>query len=553
MSPRFRVAILTLGVLAGAISSPARADEPLRVRGAIDTDQNWSGHVLITGETMIDGATVSVAAGTTIEFAVAERDVHPTLTVGSPVHRGGRLDLLSTSNQPITIRTRTGTNAGRIIVYLRGRRPTTSAPAVPGESPAPVADVQSWRFIRFEDLGFTASAPAMKGQISQPALLFHILEAETTLTVAECTFDKSFSLTIEARAAATIAVKANQFTSSKGRTAIDLAADPASRRSEALRISDNRAAAAIRLRAGPALIDSNILIGPDACIVVDDSPAQDVRITGNYVRNTTRQDDGRYCLNCENPDAAIEDNILRGGTACVVSGSRRFKGNILIAEPELASPAVRRAHTHQLVAALPPGAIFERNLLIGPAYSMVVPQAMPSTKGDAPKVPTLIRNNTFDGQMGANRAIHVNPAGLPPITLRIENNVFLRTSTLVYDESRKGPSLAYADYNSAAPPPRRAFDQVSVANLKEGQDGWAAHDVRRDNIADLHLYATPDRIPDYDTHMQSGKVTIAALREQLFDAYRPLPDSPLVGVGRPESGEGSGPPPSIGCCEPAKR
>ncbi|HKQ49419.1 MAG TPA: hypothetical protein VJZ71_15215 [Phycisphaerae bacterium] len=555
MSPRFRVAILALGLLTVAHSGPARAEDPLRVRGVIDADQSWAGHVLITGETMIDGATVSVAAGTTIEFAVAETDIYPTLTVGSPVHRGGRLELLATSSQPITIRTRTGTNAGRIIVYLRGRRPPTSAPTLSGESPAPLADVQSWRFIRFEDLGFTTSAPAMMGQVSrlEPAVLFHILEPETSLTITECTFDKSSSLTIEARAVATIAIRTNHFTSPKGRTAIDMAADPESRRSDALRITENRAAAAIRLRAGPALIDGNILIGPDACIVADDSPAQDVRITGNYVHNTTKQDDGHYCLNCENPDAAIESNILRGGTACVVSGSRRFKGNILIAEPELASPAVRRAQTHQLVAALPAGALFERNLLIGPAYSMVVPQALTSKKGYAPTDPTLIRNNTFDGLMGANRAIHINPAGLPPITLRIENSVFLRISKLVYDESRKGPSLAYADYNAAAPTPRRAFDQVSVANFKEGQDGWAAHDLRRDQITDLRLSALPDRIPDYDADMQSGKLTIAALREKLFDAYRPLPDSPLVGAGRTDSGAGAPHALTIGCCEPSKR
>jgi hypothetical protein len=519
-----------------------------RVRGVIDHDQTWSGQVLLTGDVTIDGATVTVAAGTTIEFAEGFPNVHPTLTIGAPVHRGGRLDLQSTAERPITIRTHEGTNAGRIIVYVRGERPSITAPNVPAEIPGKAGSALNWRHVRFEDLGYVVPSAAVKGRFNrvEPALKVHILESDTTLEVSNCVFEKTGSLRIDAGAKARIMVMSNQFTAPKDRVAIDLSVDALANDTGTAQISANRATAAIRIRAPAAQISRNLLIGVDACVIAEDGPAGNLRITDNYIHNTTRDDDGRYGLNCERPDALIDGNIIRGGTTCVLSGSRRFSNNVLIAQPVLASRVVRHAQTHQLVAALPAGAIFEQNLLIGPAYSMLIPQMMPAPSAASPNAPTLIRNNTFDGLDESTRAIHVNPVDRAAATIRIENNLFLRISALVYDETRSGRTVLYADYNAAAPVPRRAFDQTIVAGLKEGQEGWAGHDLRFKNIGEMRLTAIPQHPADFDADLQSGRLTIAAIREKLFAAYRPLPDSPLIGAGRADSGEASATRPSIG-------
>ncbi len=558
MRQRIRTPILLLGVLTlvSPRSLPIVADEPpsstLRVRGVIDKDQTWANHVLLTGDVTIDGAKVTVAAGTTIEFAQAEPGAHPTLTVGSPIHRGGKLDLQSTPDRPITIRTQPQTNPGRLIVYVRGERPTTSAPVVPAKTPAPVGGGQNWRYVTFEDLGFANTSPAIKGRrgLMEPAVMFYVLEADAPLTIANCVFENTTDLTVDSRVPAKIGVTANRFVAPKSRIAVDVEVESKSASPEAAEISGNHVAGGIHARGPSVRISDNVLIGLDASIVVEESPAADVRITGNYIHNTTKDDDGRYCLNCEAADALIEGNVFRGGTTCVLSGSRRFSGNVVIAQGELASRAVRRAHTHQLVSALPAGAVFDRNLLIGPAYSMLIPQAMPGPADrSAGNSPTVIRNNVFDGLNGSTRAIHANPLDRAPGTFRVENNLFLRVPTLVYDEAQGRLALAYADYNAAAPPPRRPFDRVVISGLKEGQEGWGAHDVRAADIAKLRLTSGPDQPPDDDAEIAAGKLKVAALREKLFRVYRPLPDSPLVGAGRAESNDAAKRP-SIGAGEP---
>lgn len=558
---RKRLPILLFGILTATVfpSLAARADEPpsptLRIRGVVDTDQVWANHVLLTGDVTIDGAKVTVAPGTTIEFAQAEPGANPTLTVGSPIHRGGHLELQSTPDRPITIRTQPQTNPGRLIVYVRGDRPTTSAPIVPAKTPAPVGGGQNWQFVKFEDLGFANTSPAIKGRrgLMEPAVMFHVLESGAPLAIANCVFEKTTDLTIDSRIPAKIGVTGNRFVAPKSRIAVDVEVESKSASPEPMAISGNHLAAGIHARGPSVRISDNILIGVDASIVVEEAPAADVRIIGNYVHNTTKDDDGRYCLNCEAPDAVIEGNIFRGGTTCVLSGSRRFSGNVLIAQAELTSRAVRRAHTHQLVSALPAGALFDHNLLIGPAYSMLIPQAMPGP-ADRPAgtAPTVIRNNVFDGLNGSSRAIHANSLDRAPGVFRVENNLFLRVPTLVYDEGQGRPALAYADYNAAAPPPRRAFDRVAISGLREGQEGWGAHDVRADDIVKLRLASAPDRPRDDDADVAAGTLTVTALRERLFQAYRPLPDSPLVGAGRAESKHATERP-SIGAGEPIGR
>ena len=267
------------------------------------------------------------------------------------------------------------------------------------------------------------------------------------------------------------------------------------------------------------------------------------RIVGNFIHNTTPKDDGRYCLDCENPDALIENNILRGATSCVLNGSRRMSGNVLIAAPNLDNPLSPAAKTHQLVAALPPGAVFEKNLLLGPAYTLLIPQPRLTAPRTAPKASAgseiIIRHNLFDGFRSTGRAIHLGRPDRGVAPVRAVNNVFLRCRAIVVNDGRSGGTARHVFSGNAAAPPPRAAAAGNEAAIDEGLV-ITAPDVRG-----LKLSAPPaDRIEDFDGDLRTGRRTVADIRQRLFEAYRPRAGSPLVG------GEGGAKRPPFGPFEP---
>jgi hypothetical protein len=563
------LAAMMILLAAGAPPALAQPDQPAdqppageiqRLHGVIDKDQTWSGSILITGDVTIQDATITISPGTTIEFAQAEPQIHPTLTVGTAASATGELKVLGTAQQPVTFRTREGTNAGRLVVNIRsklianqprslGTKPTTQPSAVPNDV--------TWRYVRFDNLGYSKTTRGgLKAAVVEPAASFNAIGGGHTLQISDCTFIGCTRLEIRAADAAKVTVAGNRFSDEKEKTAIEVIANELTGQAESVLVTGNFAAAAISI-SGSADIAENILIGLSAAIILRNDSAAGTKIQGNYVHNTTSDDDGRYCLNCENPNALIDGNILRGGTACVLNGSKRMSNNALIAAAHLDSKYVKNARTHQLVAALPAGATFERNLLLGPAYSMLAPQPAALTKDAEPaKGPTIIRHNLFDGFSDSNRAIHVNNAGRGSAPIAVLNNAFLRMQTLVYDEGNTDNTLTYEDYNALAPAPDRPFEQVKIAGIKPGSAGWGASDVRLADVASLQLAAVPKEPPaDFDAELSAGKTGVAQLRRRLFDAYRPLPSSPLVKAGRGDGGtEGvSGARPTIGPSEPGDK
>jgi hypothetical protein len=520
-----------------------------RVHGIIDSDQSWSGTVIITDDVTIQDATVTVNPGTTVEFAQAVPGSRPTLTVGTAASASGGMSVLATAQQPVTFRTREGTNPGRIVVNVRNRisfeQPrgvSVSASSRPTSVPNDVV----WRHARFERLGHgrPQRAGAVKAGAIEPAVAFNLLGGPHKLLISNCTFTGCSRVEIHAAAEAGVAVADCNFSEESERVAIQvLGSGEAAEGGRAVELRGNVLSAAISVGGAAAAVTGNVLAGQDACIVLKDDASPKSRIIDNYVHNTTKEDEGRYCLNCENPAASIEGNILRGGTMCVLNGSRKMSGNVFIGEARLNSRHVKNAKTHQLVGALPAEATFERNLLLGPAHSMLVPQpAATRPDGEQAKGPTIVGHNLFDGFGDSARAIHLNPAGQAFAPVGVMNNVFLRVPTLVYDEAGASGSLQYADYNAAAPTPQRAFDQVSIAGIEMGKQGWAAKDVRFDDVAALGLGAVPKSPPeDFDGELLANKASVAQVRKRLFDAYKPLPGSPLIGAGRAESGgEGAG-------------
>ncbi len=551
---RLAAVVYCLALLGGVETAPAQqagsgpqpvpsAAEVRRIRGIIDKDQSWSGTVIITDDVTIQDATVTVNPGTTVEFAHAAPGSHPTLTVGTATSAAGELKVLSTAEQPITFRTRETTNAGHIVVNIRNS--ITYGPAhgnLPGGTSRPVSvpnDV-TWRYVRFERLGFLRPqrASASKARLVEPAVAFNLLGGPHKLNLLDCAFTGCTRVEIRAGNGAEITAADNRFNEEAERSALQvLPGGEGWKSGTRANIRGNVLSAALSVEGLVALVAGNIVVGPGACLVVKEDGSAESRIIDNYIHNTTTEDEGRYCLNCENPAALIEGNIIRGGTMCVLNGSRRMSGNVFIGAARLSSRYVRDARTHQLVAALPQEATFERNLLLGPANSLLVPQPAASPpKGDGAKGPTIIRHNLFDGFGESSRAIHLNSAGRPSAPVAVMNNVVLRVPTLVYDEAGTDDTLTYADYNAAAPPLPRPFDRAAIAGIAMGKPGWAANDICFDDVAALRLAAAPQAPPaDFNSELLAGKVSIAQMRKRLFDAYRPLANSPLIGAGRASS------------------
>ena len=530
-----------------------------RLRGIIDKDETWSGHILITDNLEILGATVTVLPATVIEFAYTRKGNHPVLTVGSEHRERGTLILAGTAGEPIIFRTRPDTTAGRIVVYVRNRvvaaptsDPAANRPPVAAQRPMEIA----WQHVRFEDLGFPLAPdrPGTRLRRSESAILFRFVGSSHTLRISDCRFDNTTRLSIDADDRCNIKIEGNRFREPKERASIEILGSRINEAPGSIEVSANRLAGAISLDGAPGTIRNNILIGPNASIVVRGDDSAETTVSGNYVHNTTTQDDGRYCFNSENPNADIRANVFRGGTTCVLTGSRRMTGNVLIGKAHLSSPYVRQSKTHQLVAALPPGAIFQHNLLLGPAHSLLIPEPFRTRPGASPSTPpSEIRNNVFDGLGVSNRAIHLNPPTHGPVKIAVANNLFLRLPSLVFDESRTSTTVIYADHNAYAPPAPRAFEQVEIGGLQPGQPGWQSADVRRQEVKQLALNQTLlEKIPDFDADIASGKLSIAEVRQRLFAAYAPKPESPLIGAGKKSPDAPEDAQPSIGAAATGK-
>ncbi len=526
-------------VLACLLGAGGAADAELirRVRGIIDRDETWAGHVMVTDDVTVLGATLTVEAGALVEFAVARPGVNPVLMIGEEQGRPAMLRLQAAPESPIVFRTMPGTNAGRIVAWLRppsvARRANSPGP---DDDPGPeqAASIR-WRHVRFEGLGHAgdSNAPTRPaGALLEPAVEVY-LGSGASLDLSNCEFSRSGRLSIELGGGTRATLSNNRMTAPLERTAVHLRARSADEPAF-MDLLQNRAEAAVITDAVGGLIAENVLIGPHAALVLRGRTEGELTVRGNYVHNTGPDDDGRYCFTSDDSDAVVEANIFRGGSTCVFVGTARMLGNALIGAPSLRSARTSHSQTHQLVAALPPGAVFADNLLIGPAYSMLIPQPLRSRASlTEAHAETLIRNNVFDGLDGVSRGVHVNAVDRAPANLRVTDNVFLRVGAVVFDEPGGAESRVWTGHNACAPGSagRMAGEKdprtPGPENVRAGSTV-----VLRERIADLRLRGQPpDRLPDLDYLILDGRKTIDQLRQSLFDGYRPLAGSPLIGAG----------------------
>lgn len=529
-------------------------DDITRLRGVIKQDQIWSGHILVTDDVTIADATVTVEPGTVIEFTSTHPDRAPALTVGSQTGVRGDLRMVGSAEHPIVVQSRSGTKAGRILFYVRDRFVRENTSKSGGmEKLASTPNEITWRHVHFDNLGDSITGLKSRKTVMNPALRFYLAGSSHTLQIVKCSFKNTSRVEISASDQAVVTLLNNDFDDSKEHVALSIEGDRAQAgRPAGVTLARCRLENAASFSSIAALVKDNILIGPDAALAFLGSDTGESQAAGNYIHNTTKQDDGRYCLNVEQPNVRVVDNIIRGGTTCVQCGGRWMSGNVLIAEPRLESTLVKKSRTHHLVNALPVGAIFERNLLLGPAHSLIIPQPLRHAGPQDGKIATtIIRNNVLDGIELASQGIRLEMLARPPCEVSVINNIFVRVSTIIYGERDAKVSLRVVDHNAYAPMPQRPYDGVTVEGKSLGDSGWARHDLRWDGIAGLGFTGVPPAmVPDFDADILSGQRTVAGVCEALFHIYLPRESSPLVGAGESSVGTSSVRPASIGASEP---
>lgn len=519
------------------------AEEPppkiTRVRGIIDRDQTWSGHVLLTGDVSIEQGTVTVEPGTLIEFAGDPKAEPPVLTIGAGKRETGAMRLHGTADKPIIIRTKPQTPSGRIVLYLHNADGMSAASTQEANRNGPRAF--RWKHVHLKSLGSSAVLKESADQPHPPVSSVDVAIGlkNTLFEMTECRFDDFSRVLVQTTVESEISFKKCRF--SRPRDAALLVYCPLRKPDHVLATFEgNICEGSVGVSNIRSHIEKNIMIGPSAGIYLDSCGDVPSVVRRNYIHNTGHEEPNRpnSCFECNEGDAIVEENFFRGISPCLNQGLGRVRNNLFIISNKSCTPISRERDPATISDILPAGAAFENNIFLGPAHSLLLPITMtpPKVKAGNPE-PVVFRNNVFDGIDGASRGLHMHAYRRDTSISKFYNNLFLRVSAIVYDEGRRDDTLLYADYNAVAPPAPRGFDQAVVKGKKQGDDGWGMHDVIADDPRKLGLGPLPDRIPNYDEEILSGKMTIDEVREKIFDLYRPRPGSPLIGAGRKVEGE----------------
>ncbi len=526
---------LLLAVLIGASATPVYAaagtqEQVKGVFGVIEKDTTWQGHIAVVQPLTIAGATLTVQPGTTIEFSPRATEATAKIVLERRRLQLARLLLNGTPEEPIVVRTPPGAPAGAIVTA--GARGGTFLA----------------RHVRFIGLGGRPRSD-QTSLGAEPGIAIRLVEPDDTVRIEDCYFERCGPLTIAAdhdRAAA--AVRRSWFAAGTAPQALVLEGTGPGTKT----IVGSHFDAAIQAWSSETKITDNVLIGRHASISVPARDADGILIRDNYVHNTTDTDEGTYCLLCRCPTAAIRNNVLIGGTWAIQVASRDVQGNVLIGVGGLASKVLAKATTtHQLIADLPPGAVVSRNLLLGPAHSLL------ATTAGARDV--QIVHNVFDGMARSARAIHLNALATEPVRAMIRNNLILRTSRPpIFDEYGGPETVASCDYNAFAECGDHRFENVQPPSKRQGRPGWGASDLIVRSLRDLKLAGTPTTVPaSLEASLRAGQTTPQDVRKRLLAAYEPQPDSPLVDAGDASASRAPDEKPDIGAVElgakPARR
>jgi hypothetical protein len=491
--------------------------------GNISQDTTWSGQVTMNGEVRILGATVRIEPGSTVRFASpAGAGRGGSIRLGSSVTGIGRplketrLVFAGTADRPITVETAPGVPPGLITTELSAGCSIAARHTV------------------FRRLG--TAAPARRGD---PAIFLVLNSPENDLWLTDCRFTECGRVHAEfIGEGASAEISRCTFTQAAGASAIEWIGT-----GDGVRvIRDNVADAAFRLECSQVLVRDNVLIGDAAAIDVATTSGSGIDVSGNYVHSTIGRDEGRYALRCDAADATVADNVLWGGTYVVERAPRTVTGNVLIGASGLASDLkgvefvnkTGTTTTHYLLSDPAPHARVSGNLFLGPAYAALA-AGRDSTQ-------LRITGNIFDGWGAAQRAVHLNqlsPARSDqPLSVTLVGNVFTRyRSTPIVDAVRQIRTFAEVGQNLFADVPETLYE------LAPGSPRFAPGDRALQAFTDLQFKApvATRSAMSVDDQLRLRQITVEAVRKMWFDAYQPLPGSPLSGSQPAGSRAGSSP------------
>ena len=509
-----------LGLLASGLVTSSALGAQATLPDTVTEDSVWSGVIDITHDVRLAGVTVRVEPGSVIRFVAADdARVGPKLHLGTaeslvegrPHRASCRLILAGTADRPITVETPTNGVTGSIVA------PSTGSCSI-------VA-----RHVIFRQLGRRVSE-----HNTEPALLVRLDRPDDDLSLTNCRFEQCGPVWAEfAGDEAGAHVAHCTFTESIGRTALRFTGSGRGIKT----VLDNVADAAFRVDCSQLLVRGNVLIGEQAAVALVTDRIEAIRIDGNYLHCTARQDNGRFALRCDAPGAVVSRNVLVGGTYVCVSAPRTVIGNVFVGvaglEATMGSPgggiALRRptTTTHYLIGELAPAAVVRDNLFLGPAYGAVAT----GSRADRPR----IENNLFDGWDVARRAVFFNVLADTPVGALFVGNVVTRYRTApIVDQAGRAGTLAEARDNLFAEVPDPLYEKIAFLTDK------APGDRRLERFADLRLADGPTTRSalDVDQRLRDRQTSPAEVRDTWFAAYRPGPDSPL------REDPGAGPRPS---------
>ncbi len=503
-----RVSVLAwLVACATALGQNAGA---MRVSGPITEDATWRGMVFITGDVQIASGTVTVEAGSTIEFVAGSTDSNPLLAVGT-ADKGGRLLLKGTKEAPVTLRSRSGMKPGCVRVFVQAGQGV------------------EWANVLIDGLGYRTNVklddrltgnrkPGEQNSVV-PAVSITAETGKTQVRLESVSFRRCARLSLRVGAETVGGVKACAFEDGMERVDVEIS----SLVGGIYTILGSRFSGVLDVTGCGVHAEGNIFTGPRAALAVNSATTPASRIIENYIHNSTTADDGSYCLKCADGAAEIRDNVFRGGTYVVLDGSRSMTGNVLVSGGRLSSRVSKAAKTHYVVADLPGGAKFERNVLIGPAYALLATQAAGTgeTAPGAAREQMTIRQNVFDGLGDTSQAIRLNVGARERLEASIIENTFLRLPTLVMDEAKMDGTIAAIDRNIIAPKPARPWEGVMIAGKQLGPTDFGTGDRVFASVSELGVAGLPSGLPeDWDAALLAGRTSIEQIREKVRTAYR---------------------------------
>ena len=475
----------------------------------IRNDTDWRGTVLISTDVAITSATVRVEPGTIIQFVKpVEEGSGPVILLNSPVRLAGqsgipgRLLLEGSPDRPIVVETLEGRPPGSII-------------AGPGTTGSFFA-----RHVIFRRLG-----TPMGSRLADAGVQIELEGRHDDVWITDCRFENCGPVRVVLKGtSASMEMSRCTFANGLGNLALSCSGTSQGHKVITNNVSDT----GFRIESGQTLVRDNVLVGPSAGVSVPVSGISGVAILDNYIHCTTKEEWGRPSLKCDTCFAALDGNVLVGGTCVVEAAPNTVTGNVFVGSSGLTLSGARSSGsprnidatdgmmTRYLLTNQGPAATIRDNLFLGPAWAAIATGR--HTAG------VQITNNLFDGWGMASRAVEFHAFPRQAADAILARNIFVRYQMApVTDRAGRPETLGRAGDNIFCEVPLPAYQGFAGVGVSP------AGDRQFDSLDHLGLApVSPERlITELEEPLLKREIGVAGVRSRWFAAYRLRGDSPL--------------------------